>query len=514
MNNDIINSVRSFIHKDEVFLKGIRYNADGYYVHKRKKNRSYKVSVIIPVYNAENSIEKAITSLIRQTIGFENIELIIVDDYSTDKSRQIILEYARKYDNITPVFLEKNSGSPAKPRNIGISLSEGKYLTFLDSDDWFHDDGIKSLYDLLEKTQDPYAVGKSIKLEDNVTSVAGEYASWRTRESIDPFTIPRLFYHLGPTGRMMRTNFIKENQIAFPEMNFAEDKQFFVDVLTKCSTISTSDRVIYFINRYKENISLVSKTNPLEKFDANLKVIKYIKSKKLPVNIEKMALNRFYEIDGITRLFDRGHFLKSKEKEKYYEKFQKLIETTSDLPYDFTDSFFHSWHKSIVKLFEEKKYDELIKLIEWSRNENIKDYEIINDRAYYILPISTPMEHREISLIAIHNSTKVYNDNLLIRMNIYGKQINTLNCFTIRSRSNHLNEFEYPLVEVDSNTYEVTLPLKDLAEKDNGLFSIYIKYNGFERATIRMNARRIINSAEKKLDFYVTMADNFGLNIK
>jgi len=78
----------------------------------------YKVSVIIPVYNAEKYLKTAIDSVINQTIGFENIELIIVNDNSNDNSEQIIKEYSNKYDNIIDIHLDKNSGLPGKPRNI------------------------------------------------------------------------------------------------------------------------------------------------------------------------------------------------------------------------------------------------------------------------------------------------------------------------------------------------------------------------------------------------------------
>lgn len=88
----------------------------------------YKVSVIIPVYNADKYLRTAIESVINQTIGFENIELIIVNDNSTDNSRNIIEEYSSKYENIVDIHLEKNSGYPGKPRNVGIERATAPYL--------------------------------------------------------------------------------------------------------------------------------------------------------------------------------------------------------------------------------------------------------------------------------------------------------------------------------------------------------------------------------------------------
>ena len=77
----------------------------------------------------------AIDSIINQSLGFENIELIIVDDCSTDNSRNIISDYANEYDNIVPVFLDENSGLPGKPRSLGIKYASADYISFLDSDD-------------------------------------------------------------------------------------------------------------------------------------------------------------------------------------------------------------------------------------------------------------------------------------------------------------------------------------------------------------------------------------------
>ena len=80
----------------------------------------YKISIITPIFNAEKFLRNTIESIIKQSIGFENIELILIDDKSTDKSGEIIKDYANKYDNIKPIFLEKNSGAASFPRNKGI----------------------------------------------------------------------------------------------------------------------------------------------------------------------------------------------------------------------------------------------------------------------------------------------------------------------------------------------------------------------------------------------------------
>ena len=81
---------------------------------------NYKVSVIIPVYNAQDTIKRCIDSVINQTLGFSNIELIIYDDASTDNTSKILKEYDKKYDNIVLILSDENSGNAGKGRNEGI----------------------------------------------------------------------------------------------------------------------------------------------------------------------------------------------------------------------------------------------------------------------------------------------------------------------------------------------------------------------------------------------------------
>ena len=106
-----------------------------------------KVSVITPVYNCEKYIERCIDSLLKQT--HENIEIIMVDDGSKDKSAQIIKEYQKKTDKIIYIY-QKNSG-PGVARNHAIKEANGKYILFVDADDYISEDYIKDLVDTAEK---------------------------------------------------------------------------------------------------------------------------------------------------------------------------------------------------------------------------------------------------------------------------------------------------------------------------------------------------------------------------
>lgn len=91
------------------------------------------VSVIIPLYNGERYIAQTITSVLQQT--YQNFEIIVVDDCSTDTSHQIVEDLARYDTRIRQIVVEANFGGPAGPRNIGIENALGDYIAFLDADD-------------------------------------------------------------------------------------------------------------------------------------------------------------------------------------------------------------------------------------------------------------------------------------------------------------------------------------------------------------------------------------------
>jgi len=81
-----------------------------------------KISVILPVYNVAAYLGEALDSLINQTIGIENLEVILVNDASTDESPAIMKKYAREYNNFKIINLKENSGAAGKPRNEGLRL--------------------------------------------------------------------------------------------------------------------------------------------------------------------------------------------------------------------------------------------------------------------------------------------------------------------------------------------------------------------------------------------------------
>ena len=112
----------------------------------------FKISVVMAVYNKEKYVAQAIESIISQTLDFEkNIQLILVNDKSSDNTRDVLEKYQAQYpQNIILINNEKNMGS-AYSRNCGLKYVEGKYVNFLDSDDYMSKDAFKTACGFLDK---------------------------------------------------------------------------------------------------------------------------------------------------------------------------------------------------------------------------------------------------------------------------------------------------------------------------------------------------------------------------
>lgn len=123
------------------------------------------VSVIIPVYNAEKYIERAVDSVLNQT--FHDYEIILVNDGSTDKSREIIDNIASQYENIA--CLHVDNGGPSKARNIGMSVARGEFIQFMDADDYIDSDMLES-YSKVALEQDAVCSGAIRELINKQTS--------------------------------------------------------------------------------------------------------------------------------------------------------------------------------------------------------------------------------------------------------------------------------------------------------------------------------------------------------
>ena len=190
----------------------------------------YKISIIIPTFNAQKDIKRAMDSLLTQTIGFENLEVLLIDDCSTDNTREVINGYAKKYNNIKPIFLEENSGSAGRPRNIGVAEASAPYIMFLDNDDEYIPEACEILYEKITEENINLIVCNTTNLiysKNDIPSDIAEKPSFKYENVLENPEI--LFVPTSYGGAMwnkiFNRNFLVSNHIKCLE-DLAEDTYF------------------------------------------------------------------------------------------------------------------------------------------------------------------------------------------------------------------------------------------------------------------------------------------------
>lgn len=209
----------------------------------------YKITLTIPVYNAEKYLQTLLKSIEKQTIGFENIQVIMVDDCSTDHSKEIMEEYAKKYNNVIATSLETNSGIAGKARNKGISLAEGKYLMFADADDFLLEDSMKTMYEEMEKKQADFISANYINTDEDGTiwkkPIFDENKYKEMEMKITDYTKSFFLLNGSCCNKIFRKSFILENNIRFLEGVPAEDAYFVNYSFIKAKKVYYIPKVIY-----------------------------------------------------------------------------------------------------------------------------------------------------------------------------------------------------------------------------------------------------------------------------
>ncbi len=207
----------------------------------RKLGKNPIISVIIPVYNVEKYLRKALESAANQT--FNNYEVIIINDGSTDKSLDIVLEFVKKYKNFYLVN-QKNSGL-SKARNIGIEISRGEYIAFLDSDDFIEPDYLETLYNACVKDNADIAYCGHFLYFHKINFKFYMPFTSRTVKLKKDKALKKLIrditLHYFAWNKLYKKSLFKENNITFSDMYFED--------------IATTPKLFYYANK----VSITSK---------------------------------------------------------------------------------------------------------------------------------------------------------------------------------------------------------------------------------------------------------------
>ena len=224
-----------------------------------------KISIVMPMYNVEKYIKQSLESILNQT--FNQYEVIIIDDCSTDNSISIVEKMTAKFNGkLQLIKRSKNSAAPGILRNIGIGLSQGKYLLFMDSDDVITKTALEELYKAAEETQadvlheEKFLITKD-RSEELTNSTPLISISWERKDengfvtkntTISENIVDRLQrysqgqFYWNTWSKLFKRDFMIKNNIVFPDLFSADDMVVCFKALCLAKNYVRIPNIIYF----------------------------------------------------------------------------------------------------------------------------------------------------------------------------------------------------------------------------------------------------------------------------
>jgi len=294
-------------------------------------NENVLVSIIVPIYKVENYLEKCLESIIAQT--YNNLQIILIDDGSPDSCGEICDEYALKDSRII-VIHQKNMGLSAA-RNAGFEKVLGKYIGFVDSDDYIANDMYESLVNAIEKYDTDISMCSYYKVDNNVVSKP-EYPEIKDRIYTKNEALKELLIDHKIQNYVWNKLYRKElfSNVSFPEGKEFEDIATIFYIFEKINSIVKINKTQYFyVTRPESIVNDVSRKRINNYLEFSIERYLYI-NKKYP----ELKIYNDYKLVGTTvrAFYDAinlkdADFLKSTNFKKLYDKFKSLMKNEGSL---------------------------------------------------------------------------------------------------------------------------------------------------------------------------------------
>jgi len=284
--------------------------------------KSIKISVIIPVYNVENYLKQCLNSVVNQTL--EDIEIICIDDGSTDNSLNILEKYAVKDDRI--IIIANDHKGAGSARNTGLKIAKGNYISFIDSDDWIEIDAFDKLYSIMLANDPDMIFFKMLNYDD-------ESDKFYSSDYYDLSCIKEFFtnltydYHdlkdqifriaVSPCNKLYKRSFLKQTNAKFPEGLIFEDNPFFFKNTLNAKKIFLLDEYLYFRRRIKNSVMSSINEKHFDIIPITNQIEDVFKEYNLYEEFKKDLLNK--------KIINIKNLVYNQLDEKYKQDFFKLI---------------------------------------------------------------------------------------------------------------------------------------------------------------------------------------------
>lgn len=253
-----------------------------------------KISIIIPFYNVEKYIAKCIDSILTQT--FTDFECILVNDGSPDNSPEICNEYAKKDERIK--VIHKENGGVSSARNAGLNIAQGKWITFVDSDDWINDNYLKIMYDNAIKYDCDLSIcGMQEFNEDGNITKKNELfpVMCFDKNNAKKTLLDFKYFTTSAVCKLVKTKYIRENEIIFDiAIKICEDGLFWFEIIDKIDKIVYDSTPCYNYlrqensatcseNAVKNYMNVFAATKKMAELEKNRSVKRKIKSYEVSI---------------------------------------------------------------------------------------------------------------------------------------------------------------------------------------------------------------------------------------
>lgn len=297
----------------------------------------YDISIIVPVYNNEKYIDKCLKSILRQNFDLNRIQVILINDGSTDNSLKIL----KKYENNNIIVIDKKNSGVSDTRNTGMKKALGKYIMFLDSDDYISRNTCKHLFKLFEKNYDDIdLITYPIIYDKNGKYNRHPRYSKLYYKGTGVYDLNKDFNLLQATVNIFIKNKFENNLLFDVNQNFSEDERFATEILMNNKKIGFCKEAIYFYRRHA-NTANSNLTNPYYSFETIMNYYEYLFKKfeennKVPKYIQALFINNLsWRIRQDVLL---PYHYEKKEYEKALNRIKKLlkkvdVDVVTSLPY-------------------------------------------------------------------------------------------------------------------------------------------------------------------------------------
>lgn len=250
----------------------------------KEKVLNPKVSVIVPVYNSENYVFKCLLSLIKQTL--KEIEIIVVNDGSTDKSLEIISLFENEDSRIKLINQENKMQGAA--RNAGMNIATGEYIGFVDSDDWVDLDFYEKLYNAAINHNFDIALGTNVRVKKNVNKKRLNITEEKEYTSVqDKFDVNIQWKNPCPTNKIYKRDLFINHNISWSEGVYCEDRIFTLKAVYYANGVVTVPNVnYYYFDNPKSTVN-----------NRNIQHLKKLKADKKEANREVLAFLKDNNVD-------------------------------------------------------------------------------------------------------------------------------------------------------------------------------------------------------------------------